>query len=100
MSPAEVDANLGLSKYKKKSQDGNSELEISFSVVMQSFQVRLRINDKEIISFSSENVIAIEIIKTDVVSGLRIKFDIQKTRSEAFIKLEPDISCDWWLIVK
>ncbi|WP_153066509.1 MULTISPECIES: hypothetical protein [Xanthomonas] len=100
MEPIEIDSSLGLSTYRKISSDGKSEMKISFSAVMNSFQVSLRISEKEVIKFSSEKVASIEIIKNETASGLCVKFDFSELNSEAFIRLEPDISCDWWSIIK
>ena len=100
MEPIEIDSSLGLSTYRKTSNDGKSEMEISFSAIMKSFQVSLTVFNQEVIKFSSEKVASIEIIKDETVSGLCVKFGFSEASSEAFIRLEPDISCNWWSIVK
>ncbi|MCC4599755.1 hypothetical protein [Xanthomonas melonis] len=100
MEPIEIDSSLGLSTYRKNSSDGKIEMEVSFSAVMKSLQISLRLSEKEIIKFSSEKVASIEIVKNEMASGLCVKFDLSEVSSEAFIGLEPDISCDWWSIAR
>ncbi|NWA29217.1 hypothetical protein HX866_30465 [Pseudomonas gingeri] len=98
IEPVEVDPNLALCRYVQKSQSGGLEIDVSFSAVMESFQVVLRLANQEVANISSENVKFIELVRDSAGAGVRVIFDICETKSEARITFEPEISCRWWIL--
>jgi hypothetical protein len=98
IEPAEVDPSLALCRYIKTSKNSELEVEISFSAVMGSFQVVLRLAMQELAIISSENVKAIELVRDNSGAGIRVVFDMCETTSEARVTLEPEVSCQWWTV--
>ncbi|MFB4392838.1 MULTISPECIES: hypothetical protein [unclassified Pseudomonas] len=98
ISPIEVDPGLALIRFLVKSNDGNVELDFSFSAVMESFQVVWRFANRDMMVISSEKVSAIEMIRDDSGAGIRVVFDVCESISEARVNIEPDISCRWWTL--
>jgi hypothetical protein len=68
MEPVEVDPALALCRYTKKSKNSEIEVDVSFSAVMKSFQMVLRLSMQELAVVSSENVKSIELV--GMVPGL------------------------------
>jgi len=56
IEPIEVDPTLALRRYIKKSSRSDVEVDVSFSAVMKSFQVVLRLAAQELAVISSESV--------------------------------------------
>lgn len=100
IEPVEVDPSLALCRYTIKSKNSGLELDISFSAVMESFQVVLRLSMQELAVISSENVKSIELVREGSEAGVRIVFDICESISEARVIFEPDVSCRWWTLRK
>ena len=98
IEPVEVDPNLALCRYTKKSKNSEIEVDISFSAVMQSFQVVLRLAKQELATVSSENVKSIELVRDNSGAGVRVVFDICESVSEARVTFEPEVSCQWWTL--
>ncbi|MDD2034206.1 hypothetical protein T3A99_01340 [Pseudomonas sp. N-137] len=98
MEPVEVDPGLALCRYIKKSESNQLEVDVSFSAVMRSFQIVLRISEHELVNVSSENVRSIKLVRDGSEAGMHVLFDVGDTVSEAKIILEPEISCRWWIL--
>jgi hypothetical protein len=98
IEPIDVDPTIAFCRYVKQSSDGHKELDISFSAVANSFQVVLRCGGKEISTISSEGVNRIELFHDRTGSGINVIFEMQGTRSEARVRLEPDLYCHWWAL--
>lgn len=98
IEPIEDDGSIGLCRYIKKAKNGELEIDISFSEIMKSFQVILRLSSREISKISSESVQSIEMVGDDLGEGLHVVFNIGGTISEARVILEPDISFQWWVL--
>lgn len=67
---------------------------------MGSFQVMLRFAEQELAVVSSESVKFIGFIRDDAGAGVHVVFDICNSTSEAWVMLEPDVSCRWWTLRK
>lgn len=63
IEPVEVDPTLALSLYRVKSRSGDVEVDVSFSVVMGSFEVVLKVSGQELATVSSESVKTIELVR-------------------------------------
>ena len=100
IEPIEVDPSLALCRYTVKSSRSDLELDISFSPVMESFQVVLRLPMQELAVISSERVKSIEVVRDGFEAGVRVVFDISDSISEAMVMFEPDLSCRWWTLRK
>ena len=100
IEPVEVDPNLALCRYTIKSKNSDIELDFSFSAVMESFQVVLRLAMQELAVISSENVKSIEVVRDGSEAGVRVVFDICGSISEARVIFEPDLNCRWWVLRK
>lgn len=98
IEPVEIDPNLSLCRYIKKSHSSELEVDFSFSAVMGSFQVVLRLAEQELAIISSESVKIIELVRGDAGAGIHVVFDIFNSTSEAWLMLEPDVSCRWWTL--
>lgn len=98
IEPVEVDPTLALCRYIKKSENSELEVDVSFSEVMGSFQVALRVAAHEFAVISSESVRSIEIFRERSEAGLRVIFDIRGSISEAKVIFEPDVFCRWWTL--
>lgn len=98
IEPAEEDPGLALCLYRVRSPHGDTEAEISFSAVSESFQVRLLCNGREVMNFASERVKLIEMYRDETGSGVRAVFDVRGVSSEAVVILAPEIACRWWLL--
>lgn len=98
--PVEVDTNLALCRYIKRSSDSRHEIDFSFSAVMRSFQVVLRYEDRELARITSEDVNTIEIRGDEKGQYVHVSFNISGAISEAAIRIEPEINFQWWTIAK
>lgn len=98
IEPIEVDPSLALCRYIKKSKTSELEVDVSFSAVMESFQVVLRLATHELAIISSENVKSIELVRDSSGAGVRVVFDICESISEARVIFEPEVSCRWWTL--
>lgn len=98
IEPIEVDPNLALCSYKIKSRNSDLEMDFSFSAVMESFQVVLRLSKQEVAVVSSENVDIIEVVRDGSGAGVRVVFGFAELISEARVMFEPDLSCQWWTL--
>lgn len=94
----EEDESINLFRYIKSSQSGEVEIDISFSEIMKSFQITLRISGREISTVSSESVRSIKFFSDNSGDGLHVIFDINKAVSEVRVVFEPDISFRWWTL--
>ncbi|MFJ9992746.1 hypothetical protein [Pseudomonas putida] len=100
IEPIEVDQSLALCRYKVESKNSDLELDFSFSAVMESFQVVLKLAKQELAIISSENVKSIEVVRDSSEAGVRVVFDICDSISEAVVTFEPDLNCRWWTLRK
>ncbi|MBA1243845.1 hypothetical protein [Pseudomonas japonica] len=98
IEPIEVDPSLALCRYIKRSKISELEIDVSFSAVMRSFQVVLRLSMQELAIISSENVKAIELVRDDSGAGIHVVFEIGGVISEARVIFEPEVSCRWWTL--
>lgn len=98
IEPVEEDESISLYRYIKSAKNGELEIDISFSEIMKSFQITLRLSSREISTISSESVQSIKIVSDNLGEGLHIVFDINELISEARVILEPDISFQWWTL--
>ena len=98
LEPIEVDASMAYCRYKKKSNCGLFEIDISFSAVSESFQVIMRVKESEVITISSEKAKVIEIYANENSSGIRVIFEISSVIAEANITFEPELNCRWWTL--
>lgn len=98
IEPVEVDSSLALCRYIKKSENNELEVDVSFSGVMGSFQVALKVATHEVAVVSSEGVRSIEVFREASEAGLRVVFDIRGSISEAKVTFEPDVFCRWWTL--
>ncbi|MBM1203863.1 MULTISPECIES: hypothetical protein [Pseudomonas] len=98
IEPVEIDPTLALCRYTKKSKNSELEVDISFSAVMRSFQVVLRLSMQELAVVSSENVKSIELVRDSSGAGVHVVFDFFESISEARVIFEPEISCRWWTL--
>ena len=98
IEPIEVDPSLALCRYTKKSANSELEVDISFSAVMASFQVVLRLAMQEVAIISSENVKSIELVRDSSGAGVHVVFNIGESISEARVIFEPEVSCRWWTL--
>lgn len=98
IEPVEVDPSMAYCKYVLSSKKNSFEVDISFSAVMESFQINVRVNGDEVMMISSEKVESIKLFRQDVIAGVHVVFDMVGLRSEAKVLLEPEISCRWWTL--
>lgn len=98
IEPVEVDPTLALCLYRVKSKSGDVEVDVSFSVVMGSFQVVLKVFGQELAVVSSESVKSVELVRDEQGAGVRVIFDIRDSLSEARVLFEPDVSFRWWIL--
>lgn len=98
IEPVELDPSLALCRYKKKSENSELEIDVSFSAVMKSFQIMLRLATQELVVISSENVKSIELVRDNAGAGLHVVFEICDSISEARVTFEPEVSCRWWTL--
>lgn len=98
IEPVEVDSSLALRRYVKKSTVSELEIDFSFSAVMKSFQVVLRLGAHELAIISSENVKSIDLVRDSSGAGVHVVFDICESISEARVIFEPEVSCRWWTL--
>ena len=98
IDPVEVDPSLMLSRYVKKSKNGEFEIDVSFSAAMESFQVVMRKDTHELAMVSSEGGRSIKLVSEGLEVRLDVIFDIFGAMGEAKVILEPDVSFQWWLI--
>lgn len=96
IEPVEVDPDLALCRYTKKSKNSDLEVDVSFSAVKKSFQVVLRLSMQELAVISSENVKSIESVRDSSGAGVHVVFKICESISEARVIFEPEVSCRWW----
>ncbi|KQM50966.1 hypothetical protein FEM54_22720 [Pseudomonas edaphica] len=100
IQPIEVDPNLALCRYIQKSKNSELEVDVSFSAVMKSFQVVLRLSTQELAVISSESVKSIELVRDESGAGIHVVFDMSESLSEARVIFEPEVSCRWWTLHK
>lgn len=98
IEPVEINPSLSLCRYIKKSHNSELEVDFSFSAAMGSFQVVLRLAEHELAIVSSESVKIVELVRDDAGAGVHVVFDICNSTSEAWVMLEPDVSCRWWTL--
>ncbi|WP_416051216.1 hypothetical protein [Cupriavidus basilensis] len=98
VEPAEEDPSLALWLYRVRSQHSDTEVEVSFSGVAESFQVRLQCCGREVLTLVSERAKLIELYRDKAGSGIRAVFDVQGVSSEAVVILVPEVSCRWWVL--
>jgi hypothetical protein len=98
IEPVEIDPSLSLCRYIMKSHSSDLEVDFSFSAVMGSFQVVLRLAEQELAIISSESVRFIELFRDDAGAGVHVVFDICNSTSETWVMLEPDVSVRWWIL--
>ncbi|QOY68909.1 MULTISPECIES: hypothetical protein [unclassified Pseudomonas] len=98
IEPIEVDPTLALCRYTKKSKNSELEVDVSFSAVMKSFQVVLRLSMQELAVISSENVKSIELVRDSSGAGVHVVFEFCESISEAIVIFEPEVSCRWWTL--
>lgn len=98
IEPVEEDPSMAYCRYLKRSSDGLSELDISFSAVAESFQVVLRCGGQELMTVSSEKVRLVELRHDGNSSAVHVVFDVVDATSEAVITLEPNLHCHWWTL--
>lgn len=98
IEPVEEDPSMAFCRYIKSASVGALDIDLSFSAVTESFQVVLRCGGREVATVSSEKVKSIEIQRDGCGSGVHVVFDIEGVTSEAIVKLEPDLSCNWWTL--
>lgn len=96
IEPVEVDPSMAYCKYVLISKKNSFEVDISFSAVMESFQINVRVNGNEVMMISSEKVESIKLFRQGAVAGGHIVFDMVGLRSEAKVLIEPEVSCRWW----
>jgi hypothetical protein len=85
-------------EYLFRTPGGGCEAAFSFSEIMQSFQVTLSCEGKEIASISSESVRSVKIFSEKWGSGFRIDFDYRDLKAEAELRLYPDLKLNWWIL--
>jgi len=98
IEPVEVDPNLAFCRYVMMPKNSELEVDISFSAVMASFQVVLRLAREVLMSVSSESVSFIEFVRDGSGAGIHVVFDICESKSEAWVMIEPEVSCRWWTL--
>jgi hypothetical protein len=98
LEPREEDPSMASCRYSKASADGKHEIEFSFSAVTDSFQAILRYEGKELVTLSAEQVSSIQLRHDLPGSGVRVFFEQTGARSEAVVRLEPDLHCYWWSV--
>ncbi|MGD7195582.1 hypothetical protein [Ralstonia pseudosolanacearum] len=84
--------------YRKEDSISGLSIEISFSGVEESFQVRLFRGGDDVAIISSERVRSISVFEDDSGKGVRVAFDFQGLASEAPIILEPVVNMRWWIL--
>jgi hypothetical protein len=100
IEPVEVDPSLALCRYIKKSESSELEVDLSFSAVMKSFQVVLRLSMQELAVVSSENVRSIELVRDSSGAGVHVVFEFCNLLSEARVIFVPEVSFRWWILRK
>lgn len=98
IEPIEEDPSMAYCRYVKVSPGGEVEIDFSFSAASESFQAVLRFSGNELATISSEKVKSIKLRRDASGSGVHVVFDIHGVTSEAWIKLEPEVSCHWWTL--
>ena len=99
IEPVEVDPTLGLSRYIFTSLSDGLQLDISFSLIMRSFQVILKDkNGKNLVVVSSEKLLSIRLIREGLLAKINVVFDLKGLNSELCVTVEPELSFHWWLI--
>ncbi|MDU8432785.1 hypothetical protein RYA99_26840 [Pseudomonas syringae pv. actinidifoliorum] len=98
IEPVEIDTSSALFRYVVKSKSSELEIDISFSAVMYSFEVILRLAAKEVATVSSEHVRSIEFMRDSTGAGIRVFFDFNESISEAQVLIEPELSFRWWVL--
>ncbi|MCI3943269.1 hypothetical protein K0038_00259 [Pseudomonas syringae] len=98
IKPTEVDPSMALYRYIVKSKNIEFEVDISFSAIMKSFQIILRLETREFAIISSENVDSIKLTRDSSGAGIHVLFDICESTSEARVIFEPELSCRWWTL--
>ncbi|MGX5830927.1 hypothetical protein [Mesorhizobium sp. 43Arga] len=99
LEPEDEDPSMAYVRYVFRSNTSSLELDVSFSGVLESFQIITRIHGSVFGSISSERTISLVIDQDENgTKALHVTFDIKGIVAEARITFEPDISYQWWLI--
>ena len=85
-------------RYVIPSPTGSLTADISFSLVMKSFQFTLYDGKIEITTICSESVQSIEILDYRGIPTIKVLFDMVGHSSEALIRFNPEIYCHWGTI--
>ncbi|CAI8693773.1 hypothetical protein BTK96_004280 [Burkholderia pyrrocinia] len=95
LEPVQEDPTLALCRYRVRSQHCDVQIDVSFSGVAESFEVRLECCGREVVVLVSERAELIELYREREGNGIRAVFMLQGVTSEAIVILEPEISCRW-----
>jgi hypothetical protein len=98
IEPTEEDAGTAYCRYVKRSSDGLQELDISFSAVMESFQVLLISAGRELARVSSESVQTINIRHDATGPRIHVVFDFADATSEVVVTFDPNLHFHWWTL--
>jgi len=98
LAPLEEDANTAYCRYVKRSADGRTEMDLSFSAVATSFQVVVRCDGHELVTISSEKTRFIKLRSDSAGACVRAVFDLHGVQSEALVTLAPELQCRWWTL--
>ncbi len=98
IEPTYFDPSFVSFSYRKEDSISGLSIEISFSDVEESFQVRLFRGEGDVAVISSERVKSISVFDDDSGKGVRVTFDFHGLASEANICLEPRINVRWWTL--
>lgn len=96
VEPVEWDESTLMFRYSFGSVDDSLTVEVSFSVVMKSFQVKIFMGGREISMASTEGVGSIELISKEGRKGIHAKFGVEGLSAEAIVIVEPELACRWW----
>lgn len=98
IEPIEEDLSMAFCRYSRKADDGQLEIDFSFSAVEESFQVVMRFAGNDVATISSERVKQIDLFTKDASAGVRVVFELAEATSEAVVTLVPEIRCHWWTL--
>lgn len=84
--------------YLIQSPDGERELDINFSAIVDFFQLRYRVKGEEVVYLSSEKLQSIELFHDKNRTTLKVIFDIDGVDAEAVVALTPQMHCSWSLL--
>lgn len=98
IEPIDSDPVEGTYSYLIQTPDGERELDISFSALMDFFQLRYRVKGEEVIYLSSERAQSIELFHERNRTTLKVIFEIEGVDAEAIISLAPQLHCHWTVL--